>query len=151
MANLKSFTDVQTIASVSALIAVGVSSSYFLNEISKIKEDQAEIKRHLASIIPLVNPEVAKTVTNTMDAVKLLDSRLAKAQGDIHILSQNAQMNDDKQPAKRVYKRLTQRNGNPSVEEPISSTPKFTTRVVVPSKKEKEEPEIDDDVAAMMG
>ena len=153
MANLESFKDVRTIASVSALIAVGVSSSYFLNEISKIKEEQAEIKRHLASIIPIVNPDVTKTLNNAMEAIKILDSRLAKAQQDIKIISANSNTAEEKQPTKRVYKRLTQRNGAAPLEEEqpfVSSKPKFMTRIVA-SKQQESEPEIDDDVAAMMG
>lgn len=150
MANLENFKDVRTIASISALIAVGVSSSYFLNEISKIKEEQAEIKRHLASIIPLVNPDVAKSLNEAVNAIRLLDSRLSKAQDDIRILSQNVPGTEEK-PTKRVYKRLTQRNGSSStLEEPVvSSKPKFTSRTVLAPKKE-ETSEFDADVAAMM-
>jgi hypothetical protein len=146
MANLESFKDVRTVASVSALVAVGVSTSYFLNEISKIKEKQAEIERHLASIIPLVNPEVAKHLNDTMAAMKVLDSRLAKAQDDIKIISSSTQNIEEKQPNKRVYTRLTQRGVTTPIQEVVKH-PKFTAHVV----NNQEVLDIDDDIAAMMG
>ena len=141
MTNLENFKDIRTVASVSALVAVGISSSYFLNENSNRKDEIAEVKKHLAAIIPQANPDIAKNLNDAIKAIQLLDSRLAKAQEDIRILSQNALNSEEHQSSKRVYKRLTQRD------EPIINKPKFAVR----PKIQEEEPDIEDDIAAMMG
>ena len=143
MTNLENLKDIRTVASVSALVAVGISSSYFYNEILEIRKEQAEMKKHLAAVIGLSSPDTARNLINQARAIEQLDFRLAKNIEDIKILRQNAAIADGSQPQKRVYSRLTQKNDESS----FVSKPKFTTRRV---EKEQEEND-DDDLAAMMG
>lgn len=142
MANLESFKDIRTVASVSALVAVGISSSYFYNEIAEIKKEQSEMKKHLASVISISSPDTSKNVHSLSKAVEHLDSRLAKTLEDIKILRQNAALVDSGQAPKRVYSRLTQKNDDLG----YAQKPKFVSQHV------EKEMEIDDedDIAAMM-
>lgn len=143
MSTLEKFKDVQTIASVSALIAVGVSSSYFLNEISKIKEEQEEIKKHLSAIIPYVSPDLAKRLDLAMQDIQVLDSRVVKAVGDIQVLSKHI---SDEQPPKKVYQRLTSKSENSD----STVKPTFTSRRKVSVQASKPDTsDLDDDIAAM--
>src|SRR5438045_1581160 len=102
MANLENFKDVRTITSVSALVAVGVASSYFLTENTARKEEIAELKKHLSSVIPHVNPDTSKLLERLMNTINLLDSKLAKAEEDIKILQRSIN-GDESQTPKRVY------------------------------------------------
>ena len=145
MTNLENFKDIRTVASVSALVAVGISSSYFYNEILEIRKEQAEMKKHLASVIGLSSPDTARTLGNLTRAIEQLDFRLAKNIEDTKILRQNAAIADFSQPQKRVYSRLTQKNDDST----FASKPKFTTRRV--EKEQEQEENDDDDIAAMMG
>jgi hypothetical protein len=140
MTNLENFKDIRTVASVSALVAVGISSSYFYNEILEIKKDLVEMKKHLSAVIGLSSPDTARNMTNHGKAIEQLDLRLAKALDDIKILRQNAAISDGTQPPKRVYNRLTQKTDDSG----FTAKPKFVTQHI-----EKEENE-DDDIAAMM-
>ena len=142
MTNLENFKDIRTVASVSALVAVGISSSYFYSEISEMRKEMTDIKKHLASVIGLSSPDTARNMANHGKAIEHLDLRLAKALKDIEILRQNAAVADGSQPPKRVYNRLTQKTDD-SV---FIAKPKFvSTRI----EKEIEEND-DDDIAAMM-
>ena len=145
MTNLENFKDIRTVASVSALVAVGISSSYFYNEISEIRKEQAEMKKHLASVIDISSPDTAVNISALRRAVEQLDSRLAKALEDIRVLRQNAAIADGSQPQKRVYSRLTQKNDDST----FVSKPKFATRRI--EKEEELEENDEDDIAAMMG
>lgn len=146
MANYESFKDVRTVASISALVAVGISSSYFLSELSKIKEEQAEMKKHLAAIIPIANPDMARQINNALQAVKLLDTRVAKAQEDIKIIAETAQseLPDQDPTKKRVYRRLTKRQKD------NSNSVSFARPVVTSPVSRIREEDIDEDVKAMM-
>ncbi|CAN5700470.1 hypothetical protein BH23THE1_BH23THE1_29920 [soil metagenome] len=150
MANSESLRDV---ASFSALGAVAISSSYFYSEISNMKEEVQEIKKNLAAIIPLINPDSGKQLNCTVDAIKLLDSRLAKTQDDIRIISEHTPGLEDKQKSNRVYKRLTQRGADDIPEQPTyRPKPKFKARTIAPQiELDEEDTELDDDIAAMMG
>ena len=106
MSTLGNFKDVPTIASVSALVAVGVSTSYFLSEIGKIKEDVATIKEHLLAIMPHVNPNTGKRLDIAMKDIQAIDSKVSKALGEISVL--NKHMGND-QPPKRTYERFTKK------------------------------------------
>lgn len=108
MANLESFKDVRTVASFSAIIAVGVTSTYFYSEINKIKDQQEEMAKSLAAIIPLVNPANAKQLTKALQTINSIDTRLSKAQDDIRLLAEGVAEIPEPAPVK-VYNRLTQR------------------------------------------
>jgi hypothetical protein len=146
MANLENFKDVRTITSVSALLAVGVASSYFLTENSSRKEEIAELKKHLSTVIPHVNPDISKILDRLMTTVNLLDSKLTKAEEDIKILQKSIN-GDENQTPKRSYQRITQK-GDGSDDAIINTKLKYAPRRLVTSEKEAD---IDDDVAAMMG
>lgn len=106
-----SFKDVRDIASASALVAVAISSSYFYSEISQIKEDQETMKKHLASVISLVDPDKIKLVDDAVGALKLLDSKLAKAQDDIKYMQSTIPGFNDGQSNRKIYYRLTNKDG----------------------------------------
>ena len=114
------FKNPQTIASVSAIIAVGISSAWCYKEITSIKEELTTIKTHLAAIIPLVNPDATKQLSGSIHRI---DHRLDKVQDDLRSIGH--------QGASKIYQRLT-----PSVR----ST--FHPKVV-------ESIDIDDDIRAM--
>lgn len=145
MSGLESFKDVRTIVSFSALIAVGISSSYFLNEISKLKEEQELIKKHLSAIIPYANPDIAKRLELVLKDIQVLDSRVGKAVGDIQVLSKHI---TDEQPPKKVYERLTKKT---DANERIVKTTFASRRVVPPvtTVAEAENSDLEDDIAAM--
>lgn len=139
MANLDSLKDPRSIASISALVAVGVSWTYFNNEISKLKDEQAEtskeiadIKKHLSTLI-LSNPEAGKQLEQVMKAVKILDNRLVDTQEKIR----QTQPFENGLP-KRTYQRLTERSDNQTMKrrEPIIDEDRY-------------DPEFEDDIAAM--
>jgi hypothetical protein len=143
MSGLENFKDVRTIASFSALIAVGVSSSYFLSEISKLKEEQEIIKKHLSAIIPYASPDIAKRLELAMKDIQVLDSRVGKAVGDIEVLSKYIA---DEQP-KKVYERLTKKtDANERMVKPT-----FASRRAVPpvTVAKQETSDLEDDIAAM--
>lgn len=145
MATLDSFKDVRTIASVSALVAVGVFSTYFLAELSKIKKEQEELKKHLAVLATASDPNSKKQVDQIVQAIKILDSRLVKTQEDLVLMSKQSQDVtgrgiESPAPKRATYQRLTERRGE-----------KTPARVVeLPPIQEDEIPDdFDDDIAAM--
>ena len=145
MANLDSLKDPRSIASISALVAVGVSWTYFHNEISKLKEQQTEtskevteLKKHLSTFI-LSNPEAGKQLEQVMRAVKILDSRLVETQERIR---QTRPLEDGS--SKRIYQRLTDRADKPAMRRPE------VRRQPEPEVEEDLfDPELEDDIAAM--
>jgi len=144
MSGLENFKDVRTIASFSALIAVGVSSSYFLSEISKLKEEQEIIKKHLSAIIPYASPDMAKRLELAMKDIQVLDSRVDKAVGDIQVLSKHI---TDEQPPKKVYERLTKKtDANERVTKPTFASRRAAPPVIV---AKPETSDLEDDIAAM--
>lgn len=150
MTNLENFKDVRTIMSVSALVAVGVSSSYLYAENSNRKEEITKLEKHLAAIIPSVNPDISKTLNKLLETVHILDTKISKAQEDIKIL-QNALSNDGNQSAKRVYERITKKGTGSLIDEAIINTKhRATIHTTIPQIRE-DELDINDDVAAMMG
>lgn len=151
MANLENFKDIRTITSVSALVAVGISSSYFLTENSSRKEEIAEIKKHLTTLVPHVNPDIGKILDRLMTTVNLLDSKLSKAEEDIRILQKSIN-GDENQTPKRSYQRITQKDDGSLMNDAIINTkPKYAPRRLMPQEQKELEIGIDDDVAAMMG
>lgn len=105
MANLELLKDPRSIASASALVAVGVSYAYFNNEINKIKEEQdeisreiAEFKRHVSSLL-LAAPDSSRQIEKIITAVKNLDSRIGEIRGVNPV-----------EPKGKGYQRLTARS-----------------------------------------
>lgn len=138
MATLDSFKDVRTIASVSALVAVGVTTTYFLAEISKVKTEQEEIKKHLAVLIASSDPNAKKQVDQIVQAIKLLDSRLVKTQGDLELISHQSEKGlESPAPKRQTYQRLTEKRFERTTVRPE------------PVHEEQEEDDFDEDIAAM--
>lgn len=103
MANLEVIKDPRSIASLSALVAVGVSYVYFNNEISKLRQEQEEIsnelnefKHHIAKLLAS-SPESSQKIEKIMNAVKMLDNRIGEIRGAADV-------------DKKGYKRLTARD-----------------------------------------
>ena len=115
MTTIESLKDIPTIASISALIALGVFVPYTLSEFSKIKSEQEEIKKHLAALIATVDPNGKKQMEQVVKAVQILDGRLVKTQGDLEAISkQSAAITHTKREQTLSYKRLTERTPAPT-------------------------------------
>lgn len=135
MANLDSLKDPRSIASISALVAVGVSWTYFHNEISKLKEEQAEtskqlqdIKKHLSTLL-LSSPDSGKQLEQVIRAVKMLDDRLDETQEKMRYVQP-----PEAAPVKKSYQRMTERS--------MPSRPEVR-------RAPKVEFDLEDDIAAM--
>lgn len=169
MSNLESLKDVRTIASFSALIGLGISTAYFSNEISKIKEEQKEIKDILAEMASHVSPDTPQQLDNFKDAIRKLDVRLAKTQHDVKIIIDNTKdktlfQNEDieqdhnwnlrtipVQDLDHILRSEPLRNYNAAIKnekEEKRVYKRLTTRSK-PSIPETD-PDIDDDIAKMM-
>ena len=143
MTTLDSFKDVRTIASVSALVAVGITTTYFLAEISKVKTEQEEIKKHLAVLVASSDPNAKKQVDQIVQAIKILDSRLVKTQGDLELISKQSERGlESPAPKRQVYQRLTEKRFDKATIKPVE---------LAPVQEEQLEDDFDDDVAAMKG
>lgn len=136
MATIDSLKDVRTIASVSALVAVGISTTYFLSELSKIKTEQEELKKHLAALLTTVDPNSKRQIDQIVQAVKILDSRLIKTQGDLELMSKQAPAVIEAPVHPRpAYQRLTEKKSGAA-----------TPRVVIPNSVQGDELEVEDDL-----
>jgi len=120
MDNFESYKDVRTIASVSALIAVATTSIYFQNKISKIEADLKEIQKHLATIVPYVDPSSKQQLDQVVKAIRVLDSRVASTQSDLKTIAHTPH-NHKQSP--RKYERLTKSSHNRHSEKGISFKP----------------------------
>jgi hypothetical protein len=153
MANLENIKDIRTIASVSALVGVGIFSAYFNNELDKIKKEQDVIKDHLASTIPFVQPGNQQKIDCAFTNIKTLDDRMAKTQDEIQTLMKECTKRVDKidtsrrpkqPPVRRPYKRVTDRDRS------NETKPKFAIKQPK-IYNQNEDSDIDDDIAIMKG
>lgn len=110
MSTLDSITDPRSIASISALVAVGVSWTYFQGEITSLKEEQEEIKKHLQAYIR-ANPTTNEEMDNLRQALKILDSRVNKHQEEMRMVHSNMTVPQSEKvaPSMQTYQRLTKR------------------------------------------
>lgn len=106
MSALDSLKDPRSIASVAALVAVGVSWTYFQGEITSLKEEVEEIKKHIQAYIR-ANPASSDQLDHIRQAVKILDSRINKQQEEMRAISEKSL--PEAPPVKR-YQRLTERS-----------------------------------------
>jgi len=141
MDNLEKYKDIRSVASASALLGVVISFAYFQNKISKIETDLNEVQKHLATIIPSVDPKSKQQLEQVVKAIQLLDSRVASAQRDIKAISVEP---SDYGELSRGYTRLTKSSKNPQEKKYHRTTVKNNT------KKREDNYDLDDDVAAMM-
>jgi len=105
MSTLDSIKDPRTIASATALIAVGISWVHFQNEISALKEEQEELRGHLKTFIK-AHPSTNDQIENLRNAVKILDNRLNRHYDEMKIMTEKSV------PSivhTRKYERLTDR------------------------------------------
>jgi hypothetical protein len=77
---LDNLQDPRTISSSAALIATAVSSVYFYNEIQTIKANIAELREHLATILPSIDPKLRENI-------KSLNARIDSTQKEMNTLS----------------------------------------------------------------
>jgi len=154
MSNLDSVKDVRTIAAVSALIAVGASSSFFYNKISKIEEELEEIQNHLAAIIPHSDPKVKVQVEQVIKAIQILDKRLAKTQEDLGTISKTGSV--ETVTGIQPYHRLTPHSSTGTDSDTSHDVHRRTViRIPKPEEsdsdsEEEEYSDDEDDIAAMM-
>ena len=148
MENLESYKDIRTIASVSALVGMATMSIYFQNKISKIETDLEEVQKHLAAVVPCVDPNSKHQLEQVIKALRVLDSQVASTQNDLKVIVTNPI--DDQEETIHEYVRLTKppRSKHCSGQREYSRTTTLTSR-----NKEKVEDNYDDlndDVAMMM-
>lgn len=143
MENLESYKDVRTIASVSALFGVAAMAIYFQNENSKIKADLQEVQKHLATIIPAIDPNTKQQLDQVVKAVRVLDSRIAATQNDLKTFARIPY--EDKGRSSRKYVRFTESRGK-------SSSSKKNASIAATSHLDKDfdSSDLEDDIAAMM-
>jgi len=103
MDTLDQAKDMRTVASVSAIIAVGVSWKIFNDKITQLENDVSEIQTHLATIIPNADPNTKSQLEQVIQAIKLLDNRIVQTQKNVQNLSGASDLYS-KAP---VYRRLT--------------------------------------------
>ena len=142
MSTLDSLKDPRSIASISALVAVGVSWTYFQGEISNLREDQEEIKEHLKTYIR-ANPGSNDQMDHLRQAIKVLDSRVNKQQEELQMFSEIGIPISEKAvspPAPKTYKRLTK----------SATKHQKSRRYQPPLHIEDEDSDLDEDIAAMM-
>lgn len=145
MENFETYKDIRTVASVSALIGVATMSIYFQNEISKIKTDLNEVQKHLATIIPAVDPNSKQQLDQVIKAIRVLDSRVATAQSDLRTFASTP--SEHKGKASHDYVRFTK---SPHPKELSNKKEQSKTMDTYKERTDYNYDELEDDIAAMM-
>jgi len=144
MAASSGFKELLPYASICALGGLGVFVPYTLSELSKIKTEQEEIKKHLAALIGVIDPEGKRHVEQIIKAVQILDNRLAKTQEDLEVIGKTPQITAPKRERTQMtYQRLTKRA------EPTPSIQGSSVGAKMPEVTAAESDDLDADIEAM--
>jgi predicted nuclease with TOPRIM domain len=138
MSTLDSFKDPRSVASVTALVGLGISWAYFQSEISALKEEQEELRKHLQTIIK-THPNTNEQLENLRHAVKILDTRLNKQHEEMRMMTEKS---IPPITSSHQYQRLTERT-------PSARPQHITHNSIYEDEDEQSDFDLANEIAAM--